>query len=258
MTALPLSFGSAYETRYRTSAITNILPGQTWGLPAVFETSRATVFVSEANLHNYANAYLQVAQSDVQSSAHSGAHPSGAEQTLSLTLPPLGGKNTGVVVEQPVSSRMPFKTPWRVMWIGEAGERGLRVPLESTTLASLNEPAASQDWSWVHPGKVLFQWRNGYTMPGEAFDPPEDVLQFSTLKSTWIFAQITGSSVFESMVANSNWHGTADRFYPTMPKRKISSYRWTPSKCRHFSAMPKLAALKLGFCSPVMRSSCKI
>ncbi len=58
---------------------------------------------------------------------------------------------------------LPAKTPWRVIQIGnEAADF-----IHSDILPNLNEPCNKEEFSWVKPGKSLWEWRNrGDTING--------------------------------------------------------------------------------------------
>jgi alpha-glucosidase len=54
-----------------------------------------------------------------------------------------------------------FKTPWRVIMVGESS----RKLVESTLIATLGAPSKIQDTSWIKPGKSAWDWWNGFNAP---------------------------------------------------------------------------------------------
>ncbi len=161
--ALQLDFRSPYEGKYRHAPETEWPAGKTLGLPlaATFDDG-AMVTVSEADLRAFPHLYL---------TRREGSRPGLGAEFAPLTI---GG---------PLVARIttPWSSPWRVMIIG----MGARAVIESNLITLLSAPSAIGDVSWIHPGKILFQWWNGYVLPGpqkpRRTSHPEDVLNTQTL-----------------------------------------------------------------------------
>ena len=100
--------------------------------------------ITEAALRDYAGMYL---------ARHDGV--------LTSRLSPLPGQ-AGVKVR----AALPHRSPWRVLLLGQR----VGALLESNLITSLNEPA-SQDFSWLKPGKSDFHWWNGDILPDTIFPP---------------------------------------------------------------------------------------
>lgn len=116
-------------------------------LPALLQFKDCFMAITEANLHNYAGMYLT---------------KKGGVLTSSLS--PLPGNPT-----EKVKVVLPHQTPWRVLMIGQhIGDL-----IASNILTDLNEAPATNDWSWLKPGKTTFHWWNGDVLP-EGYQPQED------------------------------------------------------------------------------------
>lgn len=155
--ALPLGYGSAYEAHYKAGPLGSLIGEKPLGLPLALSYAGAYLLLTEADLHDYANAYLA-------------AGPEG----LSVELPPPAHEPKGA----PVRGSLPLRTPWRVLLASHTPARAL----ESNLVTSLNPPSVIEDASWIRPGKILFQWWNGYVVPGSHYERPSDVLNEGTLK----------------------------------------------------------------------------
>ena len=57
-----------------------------------------------------------------------------------------------------VRAKLPHKSPWRAILIGETPAR----LVESDLILNLNEPCAIADTSWIKTGKTTFPWWNGF------------------------------------------------------------------------------------------------
>ncbi|MBD3266614.1 alpha-glucosidase, partial [bacterium] len=67
---------------------------------------------------------------------------------------PLGKGQPGLVTSlaSDVEADLPYRTPWRVVMIGESPGRLLE---NNELILNLNEPCAIKDTSWIKPGKVI-------------------------------------------------------------------------------------------------------
>lgn len=91
---------------------------------------------------------------------------------------------------------VPFKTPWRVVLIGNRpGDL-----LESTTLYCLNDPPAIGDASWIRPGKMTWYWWNGYVGYPKTNEP---ILSFEAQKRYIDFAAANGI-LYHSIISSEN------------------------------------------------------
>ncbi|AKP53182.1 glycoside hydrolase family 97 protein [Cyclobacterium amurskyense] len=91
----------------------------------------------------------------------------------------------------------PFKTSWRAFMLGEkVGDL-----VESDLLVNLNEPSKNQDFSWVKPGKSLWDWRVlGY----KAADGFEYELNTASHKRMIDFA---AENNIQYLLIDADWYG---------------------------------------------------
>ena len=118
-----------YENLYVRRDQTSAEPGEIC-LPALFRTpAEIWVLITEAAVYgDYAGARLKGSL--------------GGERSFRFALP------------GPVSSRLPWTTPWRLAIVG----RTLAPIVESVLVDNLNPPSEVADLSWIKPGRSTFPW----------------------------------------------------------------------------------------------------
>jgi alpha-glucosidase len=160
--SLPTGFASAYENHYQVGPLAEIPTDKALGLPLAmaYPNHGPFVTVSEAGLKNYANLYLGRSETD--------------PGTLESRFPP-DPKTQAVFASQGTT---PSQTPWRTFTIGDSE----KATVESNLINNLSRPSVIQDTSWIHTGKCVFPWWNGYVVPGGPKTPPSDVLNGDTLE----------------------------------------------------------------------------
>jgi alpha-glucosidase len=94
-----------------------------------------------------------------------------------------------------VETKAPFKTPWRVLMIGDTPGR----LIESNMILNLNPPSQIADTSWIRAGKSAWDWWSGDTATGVSFTPG---MNTSTLKHYIDFASDSG---FPYMLIDAGW-----------------------------------------------------
>ena len=94
-----------------------------------------------------------------------------------------------------VDTRTPFKSPWRVLMIGDAPGR----LIESNMILNLNPPSKIADTSWIQAGKSAWDWWSGDTATGVSFTPG---MNTETLKHYIEFASESG---FPYMLIDAGW-----------------------------------------------------
>jgi alpha-glucosidase len=101
-------------------------------------------------------------------------------------------------VDQPgvsVDTKTPFKTPWRVLMIGDTPGR----LIESNIILNLNPPSKIADTSWIKAGKSAWDWWSGDYATGVSFTPG---MNTATLKHYIDFASDSG---FPYMLIDAGW-----------------------------------------------------
>lgn len=144
------SFNSSYETAYEFKSISGIENGKLLNLPALVQKSTGSfLMITESDLYNYPGLWLT---------------GTGNNQ-LNGTNPPSPKKyrNTGNVYGQgQISETFDFIArisgtrtyPWRIFAVAEK-ETDL---ITNNMVYLLASPPVNQDFSWVKPGKVMFDW----------------------------------------------------------------------------------------------------
>ena len=92
---------------------------------------------------------------------------------------------------------LPGKTPWRVIMMSEEAG-GL---IESDILVNLNEPSYDKDFSWIKPGKSLWDWRNIGYVNQEGFRYGQDE---TTLRRMIDFS--SGNNI-DYILFDAGWYG---------------------------------------------------
>ena len=126
-------FTTSYENEYTREAISGIAADRLIGLPLLVEfPSVGYVAITEAQLAEYGGAYLR----------------KGAGHGFRVDLASVGGPK--------VEHGLPHQSPWRVVMVAPDVGR----LIESNIVINLN-PAPQGDFSWVRPGKSLWDWWAG-------------------------------------------------------------------------------------------------
>lgn len=126
-----------YEGPYNKHTWEDGLFGQDYGMPSLFHMSAAGTWmlVNEANILNTHGSYCS-------------CHLKGTgERRLSIAFAP---EEKG----KPISSPLPFQSPWRLIAITDS----LDELLNTTLNYNLNPPSMIADTSWIKPGRTLWAW----------------------------------------------------------------------------------------------------
>jgi alpha-glucosidase len=131
----------SYEEYYQlgVAAGTPSTLGQGWSFPALFEAGGHWVLLTEAGMgRTYCGSHLAHTSPDAE---YSVAFPQEPERTTAeAALLPEG--------------RLPWRTPWRVIEVGNS----LAPIVESTLTTDLSAPARSQPGTFGQPGKAAWSW----------------------------------------------------------------------------------------------------
>ena len=169
-------FRSSYEDDYQMRTVGSLHPDWLIALPLLAQVpGTGWVAIAEANLDNYAGMYLRGVRQ---------LHTLKAELSPNLEL-------AGVAVD----TRAPFKSPWRVLMIGDTPGR----LIESNMILNLNPPSKIADTSWIQAGKSAWDWWSGDTATGVNFTPG---MNTETLKHYIEFASDSG---FPYMLIDAGW-----------------------------------------------------
>lgn len=143
----PAPWSPAYETTY-----TNASPAGTesgtklgWGYPVLFKSGNHWFSVAEANVNR----------------SYTGSRLLNIQDSLTYTLEfPNPEEIFGIGSIHPVST-LPWKTPWRVIIMGDSPG----VILESNLIHHLSKPAVFEDFSQFLPGRASWSWWSDHNSP---------------------------------------------------------------------------------------------
>jgi alpha-glucosidase len=134
------NYTTSHEGLYSQARLSDLQTNQLIDLPLAAQFDQGVnIAITEANLRNYAGAYLK-------------AQGEAAQKWLRCDLSPLPGQT-----RVKVRSNLPLLSPWRVILVGKGPGR----LLESNLLLALNEPSVIGDDSWLKAGKTTWYWWNG-------------------------------------------------------------------------------------------------
>jgi alpha-glucosidase len=132
------NYRTSHEHNVTTTPYHDVKPNTLLDMPATFAWDDGTYLaITEAALRHYAGMSLM--------------RPTAEKTELVCRLTPCPN-GTKVVRD------LPLETPWRVLLISDrAGTL-----LESNVIYCLNAPSVLKDTTWIRPGKMTWNWWNGY------------------------------------------------------------------------------------------------
>ena len=167
------------ETEFFRRTLSQINDRMVTGLPMTLRISdNCFAAITEADLDDYAGMYLKPC-------------PEVGEFALRSQLAP---RHKQPENGDKVSFKVPFKTPWRVIMLGETPGK----LVESEIIQNLNPPCAIEDPSWIKPG--VSAWDHWWS--GEVKMDNDEVKKYITLASEmgWPY-----------MLIDWQWYGQFDR-----------------------------------------------
>lgn len=194
-------FNNSFENQYEH------IPLQSWDaarlafLPITFECAGKYVCVTEADLLDFPGLYFSNTDSDCTLEAVHARYPLSVKQ---------GGHHNiqGLVVDREdiIAKCSPDEAfPWRVFIVADKPAD----LIGNDMVYRLASPSApGQDWSWVKPGKVAWDWWNDWNIKGVDF---EAGINTDTYKYYIDFASKHG---LEYVILDEGWStvGTADLY----------------------------------------------
>jgi alpha-glucosidase len=178
------SFTTSNEREFVPMPLLAVKPETIVGPPLTIELGGGlTVAIVESNLVDYSGLHLARLEGGNQS-----RHP-----VLVTKLAPLPS-NPAVCV----MAEIPMRTPWRLLLIGDRPG----ALLESTTLWSLADPSRIEDTSWIHPGRVAWDWWNGPTIPDADFEVGMNDATFEH------FIDFAAEFGLEYVLIDAGWYGS--------------------------------------------------
>ena len=204
------SFFSHNERQFQHLRLGQIPPAALASVPAVVETAQGPkVAVAESDVDDYPGLWLR------------GTGGPG----LSATFPPYPlkeklARDRDFKVEKAADyiaiTRGTRTYPWRVLGICEK-DTDL---VASTLVYLLARPSEIKDTSWIHPGKVSWDWWNGPSLRGVDFKPGVNT---KTYKAFIDFAARAG---LEYIILDEGWYklGNLLQVVPQIDMREILTY----------------------------------
>lgn len=170
------AYAPAYERNYEEEMpIGTAAPSKEgWAFPALFETEKHWVLLTEANLKD--NFY--------------GSHLNPKTTGGLYTITPPNEEEAFGYGDSKARSTLPWEMPWRVIIIGdEVGDI-----VESNLVSHVSDASVIADPSWILPGRASWGWWSGYL--DKSNDTPEKLKRFID------FAQIMG---WEYSMVDAGW-----------------------------------------------------
>ena len=170
----PSQWTPGYEIYYENEIpIGTISPSEFgWAFPALFNSNRNWILISEANLKaNYCGSRLE-------QNAENGLYK--------VRFPdPKDGEGFGAVNP---SSTLPWEMPWRTIAIGNSQSEIYK----SHLIHNVSDPQIEGDFSWVKPGRSSWSWIS---------NPPSSH-QYAPLKD---FVDLAAEMKWEYSLVDANW-----------------------------------------------------
>jgi alpha-glucosidase len=189
------SFFSHNERRYIRYLVGDISGDQLASLPAlVAKPSGVKVWISEANVRDYAGLWLR----GTGGSALVGTHPGyPLEERLVRDRSMTVTRRADYVAV----TRGPRTLPWRVLGIAERD-----VDLIDNQLVFLLADESEGDYSWVRPGKVPWDWWNAINLYGVDFQAGVNTASYMH------FIDFAAEHGLEYLILDEGWSTPSDLF----------------------------------------------
>lgn len=155
-------FYSAFQNVYRHVNLADWDKSRLSFLPVLSEGENGTkICITEADLMNYPGMYLQVSKDDKGFEGVFAPYP----KDISIEVRGLKGV---VKSRESYIAKVAGKTsfPWRVIVIAQEDKE----LLNSDMVYKLATPAAKEDYSWIKPGKVAWDWWNDWSIYNVDFE----------------------------------------------------------------------------------------
>ena len=154
-------FFNSFENRYTVNKLSELNPRRLAFLPLSVDAAGVTVAITESDLNNYPGLYLYNPDGTTSLKGRHAPYPT---KTVD------GGYNNiqSVVTETaPYIAKVngPRSFPWRIIVLGT--DRDIAA---SNLTYLLAEPSRIADTSWIKPGKVAWDWWNGWNIIGVDFE----------------------------------------------------------------------------------------
>ncbi len=199
-------YSPAYE-RYFKNGIpigTSAPGGEGWCFPALFETDRSWLLITEAALDStWFGAHLQ---------------PEASGGLYNIRMPEKD-EARNVCTNIPYST-LPWASPWRVIQISE----DLAGIVESELVGSLNPTSRIQDESWIKPGRASWSWWSDWPSP-------------KNYQSLIRFVDLASEMGWEYSLVDANWDlmtgGNIEELIKYAYSKNVGIMMWYNSGGKH-------------------------
>jgi len=156
------SFQSHFEGLYQKCPLQEIAPGRMAHLPLLVKTpAGVNLLFNEADVVDYPCLFLKRGEGGLEN-----CFPGRVLESRPAKRGP--DRNEEILADERVVARVegPCDLPWRVVSVSD-DDRDLLGP---DLVYALSRPGASgEDWSWIRPGKVAWDWWNANNLSGVPF-----------------------------------------------------------------------------------------
>jgi alpha-glucosidase len=192
---------SHYERMYQDTLLATIKPGKFASLPVLFQTKKKiNILYTEADLYDYPAMFLEKSK----------------ERSLKAKFPNViseikaKGDRSEIIVKEEnyiAKTKGARNFPWRVFIVANEDKK----LLENQMVYNLSRKNNKEDFSWVKPGKVAWDWWNALNIAGVDF---KSGINTETYKYYIDFASEYG---LEYIILDEGWSKTTTNLLETNP-----------------------------------------
>jgi len=158
---LEVQFHNSFENVYTTTKLSEWESGHLAFLPLLVDAGDAKICITESDLFNYPGMYL-LGEGGASLKGIFAPYPETWKNGGHNQLEELVTRRTDYLAKVPAENEF----PWRLIGVA----RNDKDLLGSDLVWNTAKPAdSSQDWSWVKPGKVAWEWWNNWNLYGVDF-----------------------------------------------------------------------------------------
>ncbi len=203
------------ERKYLRTTFKELEAGRFCSMPALIDAKVAKIAITESDLYDYPGMYLEV----VGNNSLKGIHPAYALKDKPVDLSVRGGDRNIPVTEKVdyIAKTMGNRSlPWRIIAIAE-NDGDL---ITNQMVFKLASEQIKNDFSWVKPGKVAWDWWNALNIYGVDF---KSGVNTETYKYYIDFASKYG---IDYIILDEGWYVLGDlmKVVPDINMEEIVNY----------------------------------
>ena len=181
-----------FEENYTYSQVGTLPSDMLSIMPVMVRSGGFNVLIAESDVYNYSGAYLQPSGDGFNSVR---AYYPAEEQMFDGTNKRYATKRESYIVEDHLNRTF----PWKVVGLFDDD-----ISILSSDLIWLLAEKTKEDWSWVRPGKVLWDWWNHNNIYGVDFKAGINTATYMYL------VDYAASNVFEYVLIDEGWSAKDD------------------------------------------------